>query len=160
MNNVFLRLLTSICLIPVIIFLIYLNNFFSFIVLISIFSIAIYEMRFLFFNLKSPQNKKKYINIICCICWGLLWVLAFKVLRGDTIQDFNYLMWIIFIVIAIPLTLLIAVITFPYKVYLLLTRISAPKSKIKVKVTGPEGEYKDDLLFIHGWPDSGDLWKY
>ena len=55
-------------------------------------------MRFLFFNLKSPQNKKKYINIICCICWGLLWVLAFKVLRGDTIQDFNYLMWIIFIV--------------------------------------------------------------
>jgi len=28
-----------------------------------------------------------------------------------------------------------------------------------VKVRGPQGKAKGDLLFIHGWPDCGDLWK-
>ena len=70
------------------------------------------------------------------------------------------IMVIIFFVISIPLTLFIFVVTFPYKIYRILTRKSAEKSKIKVKITAPsEGTTPlDDLLFIHGWPDCGDLW--
>ena len=69
-------------------------------------------------------------------------------------------MFIIFFVICIPITLIIAILGLPYKLILMLTRKSI-ESKINVKVSEPsEGSNdNDDLLFIHGWPDCGEMWN-
>ena len=67
------------------------------------------------------------------------------------------IMWIFFCFILILLAFVLSVILLPYKFYLICTR-NSPESKISVQVHAPEGEKKDDLLFIHGWPDCAALW--
>ena len=65
--------------------------------------------------------------------------------------------YVLFAITAIPLTLILAVITLPWKMYILLTRKAYKQSEIQVNILGPS-KPKDDLLFIHGWPDCGNLW--
>ena len=68
--------------------------------------------------------------------------------------------WVLFFVILKPLTIFFAVVTLPYKLYLIATRKTQPESKMKVHTVCPQGAIKDDLLFIHGWPDTGELWEH
>ena len=37
---------------------------------------------------------------------------------------------------------------------------AAEESEMQVVVSGPADgvEAKDDLLFVHGWPDCGEMW--
>ena len=70
-------------------------------------------------------------------------------------------MWIMFIDIMIPILLTIFIITLPCK-FVMMCRRPKLESKINVKVVEPEGgasEDKDELLFVHGWPDCGDMWN-
>ena len=68
-------------------------------------------------------------------------------------------MWVIFMFISIPLTILACVITLPYKLYLIATRVTQEEAEMLVQNDGPRVGAKDDLLFIHGFPDTGYLWK-
>ena len=70
-------------------------------------------------------------------------------------------LYLYFWTVGITSVVVLSVITLPWKIYLFLTRPAYDKSKNKIDVVvhGPKSAAKkDDLLFIHGWPDSGSLW--
>ena len=69
-----------------------------------------------------------------------------------------FMMFLIFGCIAIPLTIVFWAISFPCKLIRCCTRKKI-ESKIEVhENTSPDAPI-DDLLFIHGWPDCGDVWS-
>lgn len=68
--------------------------------------------------------------------------------------------FVLFDCIATPILLFVAFITLPYKIYVILTRKMDPELKLGVTVQAPAGgKSKGDLLFVHGWPDTGSVWK-
>ena len=69
------------------------------------------------------------------------------------------MMFIIFIVIAIPLTIVFWILTFPIKLCNMCTRKKI-ESKIKVHENKCPDAPLDDLLFVHGWHDCGDVWNH
>lgn len=58
-----------------------------------------------------------------------------------------------------PITIVFSILALPYKI-LFQKNNTHTETEINVEVTGPAKgtEPKDDLLFMHGWPDSGELW--
>lgn len=90
MTNFFLRFLTSIFLVPIFLYLIYLNNFFLYLLLIIIFFISLYEIKFFY-----PKNLLFLISLSLLL---LIFLMSLIFLRGESNQDFYYLVWIISIV--------------------------------------------------------------
>ena len=56
------------------------------------------------------------------------------------------------------MTLVLTVLTMPVKMIQMLRRENFIETEMQVVVEGPEGTGKDDLLFVHGWPDCGEMW--
>ena len=90
MSNFILRSLTSIFLVPAFLYLIYLNNFFLYSVLLIIFFISLYEIKFFY------PEKVFWLISIGLVVFAFLISLIF--LRGETNESFYYLVWIITVV--------------------------------------------------------------
>jgi phosphatidate cytidylyltransferase len=90
MNNFSLRLISSLILAPTFLYLVFVDNIFFIILLVSVLLISLYELKFLFI-----ANK---INFLLMIFLVTLFVLSFYNLRGSGDLDFYYLVWIISIV--------------------------------------------------------------
>ena len=88
MNNLQLRIISSIFLIPIIIYLIYLNNIYFKIFLFVIFVASIYELKF---------AKNHYLFYFCLLLMILFIFLLYN-LRGNSLEDFYNLLWFITIV--------------------------------------------------------------
>lgn len=85
MNNLFLRFISSIILLPIIIYAIYEKNFFYYFLLSLVFFLAIYELKFLY-----KINIKSFILLIFLI---IFFIFSINELRGSSNKDFYYLMW-------------------------------------------------------------------
>ena len=90
MNNFSLRLISSLILAPAFLYLVFVDNIFFIILLVSVLLISLYELKFLFI-----ANK---INFLLMIFLVTLFVLSFYNLRGSGDLDFYYLVWIVTIV--------------------------------------------------------------
>lgn len=90
MHNFIKRLLSIIFIAPIFLYLIYLNNFLFIFFLIIIFALSIAELVFLI-----KLNKILFLLNIFLLIFFLL---SFYFLRGSTIKDFYYLVWLILIV--------------------------------------------------------------
>lgn len=90
MNNLFLRLISILLILPFFLYIIYINNIFFFILLFLILFFSIYEIIFLY-----DFNKKLFISLVFLI---FLFILCLFLLRGSTTHEFYYLLWIMCIV--------------------------------------------------------------
>jgi len=89
-NNFFLRSISILFILPIFIYTIYINNFFFLLLLFLILVLSIYEINFLYI-----RNKNIFISLVFLI---LLFLLCLFLLRGSTIREFFYLLWIMCIV--------------------------------------------------------------
>ena len=88
-NNLFLRIASSIFLLPIFFYSIYLNNLLFYLVLFIIYIVSLYELKILY-------NKKKlffFLNLLI-----LCFVACFFFLRGNSVGDFYLLCWVLLIV--------------------------------------------------------------
>lgn len=85
MNNLFLRIVSSLILLPLIIYVIYEKNFFFYFFLILIFLISFYEIKFLF--------KQHKFDFLCIIFLIIIFIFCINELRGSSLKDFYYLVW-------------------------------------------------------------------
>ncbi len=90
MSNLILRLFSIIIIIPIFVYLVYLNNFFFNFFLIALYFISFYELKFLI------KKKIKFFFLLQILI--IIFLFSFLKLRGDTFYDFVYLFWIISIV--------------------------------------------------------------
>jgi len=90
MSNLILRLCSIIIILPIFIYLVYLNNFFFNFFLIALYFICFFELKFLI--------KKKLTNFFLLQILIIIFLFSFLKLRGDTFYDFVYLFWIMSIV--------------------------------------------------------------
>lgn len=88
MNNFILRIFSSIFLLPITLYIIFLNNFFFQIFLLIVFAISIYELRFAI---------KSYLFLVVFFLL-VFFIISFYKLRGSTLDDFYFLLWFLFIV--------------------------------------------------------------
>jgi len=89
-NNFFLRSISILLILPFFLFIIYINNFFFLFLLFLILVLSICEIQFLYI-----KNKNLFILLVFLI---LLFLLCLFLLRGSTIREFYYLLWIMCIV--------------------------------------------------------------
>ena len=88
MNNFILRIFSSIFLLPITLYIIFLNNFFFQIFLLIVFATSIYELRFAI---------KSYLFLVVFFL-VVFFVISFYKLRGSTLDDFYFLLWFLSIV--------------------------------------------------------------
>ena len=88
MNNFILRIFSSILLLPITLYIIFLNNFFFQIFLLIVFATSIYELRFLI---------KSYLFLVVFLL-VVFFIISFYNLRGSTLDDFYFLLWFLSIV--------------------------------------------------------------
>lgn len=88
MNNLTLRILSSIFLLPFTLYIVFLNNFVFKIFLLIVFITSVYELRFAI---------KNYLFLIVFFLL-IFFVISFYKLRGSTLDDFYYLLWFLCIV--------------------------------------------------------------
>ena len=88
MNNFILRIFSSILLLPITLYIIFLNNFFFQILLLIVFVTSIYELRFLI---------KSYLFLVVFFL-VVFFIISFYKLRGSTLDDFYFLLWFLSIV--------------------------------------------------------------
>ena len=87
MNNSSLRLLSALILAPLFLYLVFVNNIFFIILLLSILLGSLYEFKFLFIS-----NKIHFFFMILLVT---VFVFSFHNLRASSEMDFYYLLWII-----------------------------------------------------------------
>ena len=85
MSNFFLRFFSAFILLPLVIYIVYEKNFFFYLLLVFIFFIAFYEIKFLY-----KSDKKNFMFILFLI---IFFVFTVTELRGSTLKDFYYLVW-------------------------------------------------------------------
>lgn len=90
MSNLILRLFSTIIIIPIFVYLVYLNNLFFNFFLLALYFISFYELKFL---IKKKIKFFFWLQILI-----IIFLYSFLKLRGDTFYDFVYLFWIISIV--------------------------------------------------------------
>jgi len=90
MSNFFLRVLSSIILLPLFIYSIYEKNFFYYFSLTLILIISTYEIKFLY-----KFNKKIFIIVLFLI---VLFIFSIIELRGSSLKNFYFLIWAMTIV--------------------------------------------------------------
>ena len=87
MNNFSLRLVSALILAPLFLYLVFVNNIFFIILLLSILLGSLYEFKFLFIS-----NKIHFFFMILLVT---VFVFSFYNLRASSEMDFYYLLWII-----------------------------------------------------------------
>ena len=87
MNNFSLRLVSALILAPLFLYLVFVNNIFFIILLLSILLGSLYEFKFLFIS-----NKIHFFFMILLVT---VFVFSFHNLRASSEMDFYYLLWII-----------------------------------------------------------------
>jgi len=90
MNNFSLRLLSALILAPLFLYLVFVNNIFFIVLLLSVLLVSLYELKFLF--------AAKKIHFFFIILLVTIFLLSFHNLRGSSELDFHYLVWIVVIV--------------------------------------------------------------
>ena len=85
MSNFFLRVFSSIILLPLVVYLFYEKNYFFYILLFFIFFFTLYEIKFLY-----NSDKKNFIIILFLITFFIFSVID---LRGNTLEDFYFAIW-------------------------------------------------------------------
>ena len=85
MSNLFLRFLSAVILLPLVVYSVYEKNFFFYLLLIFVFFITFYEIKFLY-----KSDKKNFIFILFLIGF---FVFSMIELRGSTVKDFYHLVW-------------------------------------------------------------------
>ena len=90
MNNSSLRLLSALILAPLFLYLVFVNNIFFIVLLLSVLLVSLYELKFLF-----AAKKIQFFFVISLV---IVFLLSFNNLRGSSELDFYYLAWIIVIV--------------------------------------------------------------
>ena len=87
MNNFSLRLLSALILAPLFLYLVFVNNIFFIVLLLSVLLVSLYELKFLF--------AAKKIHFFFIILLVIIFLLSFHNLRGSSELDFHYLVWIV-----------------------------------------------------------------
>ncbi|GEM_PF-2016442 len=87
MNNFSLRLLSALILAPLFLYLVFVNNIFFIVLLLSVLLVSLYELKFLF--------AAKKIHFFFIILLVTIFLLSFHNLRGSSELDFHYLVWIV-----------------------------------------------------------------
>ena len=87
MTNFLMRFLSSLVLAPTFLYLVFLNNIYFIILLLLIFVVSLYELKFLFFSSR--------IHFFFMVLLIIIFSTSFYNLRGDTELDFYYLIWIV-----------------------------------------------------------------
>ena len=87
MNNFSLRLLSALILAPLFLYLVFVNNIFFIVLLLSVLLVSLYELKFLF--------TAKKIHFFFIILLVIIFLLSFHNLRGSSELDFHYLVWIV-----------------------------------------------------------------
>jgi len=87
MINFLMRFLSSLVLAPTFLYLVFLNNIYFIILLLLIFVVSLYELKFLFFSSR--------IYFFFMVLLIIIFSTSFYNLRGDTELDFYYLLWIV-----------------------------------------------------------------
>ena len=90
MSNLSLRFITAIILLPPFLFLLYANNISLYFLIFSFFLISIYEINFLL--------KKNTIYFFILLILIILFLYCLYKLRGNTVSDFYYLLWVMTVV--------------------------------------------------------------
>ncbi len=90
MSNLSLRFITTIILLPPFLFLLYANNISLYFLIFSFFLISIYEINFLL--------KKNTIYFVILLILIILFLYCLYKLRGNTVSDFYYLLWVMTVV--------------------------------------------------------------
>lgn len=90
MSNLSLRFITAIILLPPFLFLLYANNISLYFLIFSFFLISIYEINFLL--------KKNTIYFVILLILIILFLYCLYKLRGNTVSDFYYLLWVMTVV--------------------------------------------------------------
>ncbi len=90
MSNLSLRFITAIILLPLFLFLLYANNISLYFLIFSFFLISIYEINFLL--------KKNTIYFVILLILIILFLYCLYKLRGNTVSDFYYLLWVMTVV--------------------------------------------------------------
>jgi phosphatidate cytidylyltransferase len=90
MSNLSLRFITAIILLPLFLFLLYANNISLYFLIFSFFLISIYEINFLL--------KKNTIYFFILLILIILFLYCLYKLRGNTVSDFYYLLWVMTVV--------------------------------------------------------------
>ena len=90
MSNLSLRFITAIILLPSFLFLLYANNISLYFLIFSFFLISIYEINFLL--------KKNTIYFFILLILIILFLYCLYKLRGNTVSDFYYLLWVMTVV--------------------------------------------------------------
>ena len=90
MSNLSLRFITAIILLPPFLFLLYANSISLYFLIFSFFLISIYEINFLL--------KKNTIYFVILLILIILFLYCLYKLRGNTVSDFYYLLWVMTVV--------------------------------------------------------------
>ena len=90
MSNLSLRFITAIILLPPFLFLLYANNISLYFLIFLFFLISIYEINFLL--------KKNTIYFFILLILIILFLYCLYKLRGNTVSDFYYLLWVMTVV--------------------------------------------------------------
>ena len=90
MSNLSLRFITAIILLPLFLFLLYANNISLYFLIFLFFLISIYEINFLL--------KKNTIYFVILLILIILFLYCLYKLRGNTVSDFYYLLWVMTVV--------------------------------------------------------------
>ena len=90
MSNLSLRFITASILLPSFLFLLYANNISLYFLIFSFFLISIYEINFLL--------KKNTIYFFILLILIILFLYCLYKLRGNTVSDFYYLLWVMTVV--------------------------------------------------------------
>ena len=85
MNNFVLRLISTFFLLPAFIYILFLNNFFFYTLIIFIYFILVYEIKFLI--------RKTYFFIFLNLLF-IFSLYSLLKLRGETLQDYYLLVWV------------------------------------------------------------------
>ena len=90
MSNLSLRFITAIILLPPFLFLLYANSISLYFLIFSFFLISLYEINFLL--------KKNTIYFFILLILIILFLYCLYKLRGNTVSDFYYLLWVMTVV--------------------------------------------------------------
>ena len=90
MSNLSLRFITAIILLPPFLFLLYANSISLYFLIFSFFLISLYEINFLL--------KKNTIYFVILLILIILFLYCLYKLRGNTVSDFYYLLWVMTVV--------------------------------------------------------------
>ena len=85
MSNLFLRISSSVIMLPVIIYILFLKNFLFYLTLVILFAFTVYELKFLV--------KKKILIFLLLLFTLSFFVFSIISLRGEGIIDFYYILW-------------------------------------------------------------------